>query len=139
MENEADTEQLERGVVAAGIAKAGSILSNSYYLVITNVPYLVFNKQSELLHKFCNSNYPSSDNDLATVFITRCLKLIPSNGLLVIVSPQNWLYQIRYKSFRKQLLTDGSINFISRLGSGAFEVISGEVVKVTLAILNKKE
>lgn len=138
LENEVDTEQFERGVMAAGIAKAGVVLSTSYNLIITNVPYLVFNKQSEFLHNFCSTHYPVSDNDLATVFISRCLKLINSKGVLAIVSPQNWLYQIRYKLFRKQLLTGGSINFIARLGSGAFEVITGEVVKVTLALLHKK-
>jgi len=39
LENEADTEQLERGVMAAGIAKAGLLLAKKYTLQITNVPY----------------------------------------------------------------------------------------------------
>ena len=37
---EKDKDLLERGVIAAGIAKAGEILSNKYVLQITNVPYL---------------------------------------------------------------------------------------------------
>jgi hypothetical protein len=138
LENENDTEQKARRVIASGIAKAGTMLSSSFNLIITNVPYLVFNKQSDFLHNFCSTNYPESDNDLATVFISRCLKLINTNGTLAIVSPQNWLYQIRYKSFRKQLISNGSLNLIARLGSGAFEVITGEVVKVTLVLLNKR-
>jgi len=137
LEIETDRDQLERGVIASGIAKAGGILSDTYSLIITNVPYLVFNKQSEFLHNYCSCNYPETDNDLATVFISRCIKLLNSKGILAVVSPQNWLYQTRYKSFRKQLLQAGSINLIARLGSGAFEVITGEVVKVTLAILTK--
>jgi hypothetical protein len=46
---ESNSEQLERGVMASGIAKAGNILSNKYYLVITNVPYLAKGKQGEFL------------------------------------------------------------------------------------------
>jgi REP element-mobilizing transposase RayT len=52
LENEADTEQLERGVMAAGIAKAGQLLSKKYTLQITNVPYLVRGKQDDVLLKF---------------------------------------------------------------------------------------
>ena len=47
LENESDKDQLERGVIAAGIAKAGQLLTNKYYLQITNVPYLLKRKQSE--------------------------------------------------------------------------------------------
>lgn len=132
LENEADTEQIERGVIASGIAEAGQLLSKKYTLIITNVPYLGFTKQSTVLKDFSSKYYPDSDNDLATVFISRYLKSISRGGELAIVSPQSWLYQIRYKNFRKRLLTSGFLNLIARLGSGAFEMITGEVVKVSL-------
>ena len=60
LEKEADTEQLERGVMAAGIAKAGRILSKKYDLVITNVPFLGNNKMCDVLFDYCEINHSSS-------------------------------------------------------------------------------
>ena len=40
LENERDSEVVERGVMAAGIAKAGSLLNSKFTIIITNPPYL---------------------------------------------------------------------------------------------------
>jgi hypothetical protein len=50
--------------------------------------------------------------------------------------PQNWLFLPRYKEYRINLLKRESWNLIGRLGSGAFETISGEVVKAILLIMS---
>jgi hypothetical protein len=47
--------------------------------------------------------------------------------------PQNWLFLARYQSQRRNLLTHVQWNLLARLGPGAFETISGEVVQVILA------
>ncbi len=136
LSGEKDDEKTEMGVVAQGLFKSADLLTNKYHLLPTNVPYLVFRRQSEILRTFNEKYYGDSENDLATVFISRCLKLASGVGVLAVVSPQNWLYQTRYKLFRKRLLDSGSLNLIARLGSGAFGTISGEVVKVSLSIIN---
>jgi hypothetical protein len=138
LSGEKDDERSERGVVAQGLLKSAELLANKYHLLNTNVPYLVFRRQDDVLRSFSEKNYCDSENDLATVFLSRCLKLITLNGGMAVVSPQNWLYQTRYKMFRKRLLESGSLNMIARLGSGAFDTISGEVVKVSLSIFKNK-
>lgn len=139
LENEADTEQLERGVMAAGIAKAGNILSKKYTYQITNVPYLKRGKQDEVLSEYTSLNFPESKADLATVFLEKFLRTARPGGNLSIVIPQNWLYQTTYKKLRVQLLKTSTWNIIARLGAGAFSQISGEVVKVILiSVSNKK-
>ena len=77
LENEADTEQLERGVMAAGIAKAGQLLGKKYILQITNVPYLGRGRQKENggLANFCSVNYQLSKGKLANWFFGKSLKL----------------------------------------------------------------
>ena len=85
---------------------------------------------------FTSRFYSDSQNDLATVFISRCIEFLSRNGFISLVSPQNWLFQPRYKTFRRRLLEQQSINFITRLGSGAFESISGEIVKAILVVIN---
>jgi hypothetical protein len=127
-------------ISARGLLEAARLLDARYHLVITNVPYLVLGRQSEVLRDFALKNYTDSKNDLATIFLTRCLELTrPNAGVVALVSPQNWLYQPRYKLFRKNLLSTRRISIMARLGPGAFETISGEVVQVSLSIVSNKK
>ena len=130
-----DDGKLEMTVVAKGLVNAAELLSKKYEVVATNVPYLVQGKQCLPLRNFSSDHYPSAKNDLATVFISRCRKLINKSGVACVVSPQNWLFQPSYKNFRKELLSDGALGLVARLGSRAFESIGGEIVKVTLSLL----
>lgn len=132
LENERDTEQLDRGVMAAGIAKAGQILAKKYTLQITNVPYLSRGSHGSILANYCEKNYSNAKSDLATVFLSRLLQMTSLKGVVSIVLPQNWLFMKTYKSFRIWYLKNTSWNFLSRLGPGAFSQISGEVVKAIL-------
>lgn len=128
----------EMALSAQGLMAAAQLLDQRYHLVITNVPYLGLRKQGDAIKAFCERNYLDSSNDLATVFIERCRELvIKDGGFVAVVSPQNWQFQSRYKNFRKTLLQANAIRLMARLGSGAFETITGEVVKVTLSVLQK--
>ena len=124
------------GVVAQGIAKAARLLSDKYHLVTTNVPYLVRGKQNDTLRDYCGNQYSAGRNDLATVFLERCLELCREDGTSSIVLPQNWLFLGGYSNLRKKLLKNNTLHLIARLGSGAFETISGEVVKAILLIIS---
>jgi hypothetical protein len=121
LENEADTEQLERGVMAAGIAKAGKLLGKKYTLQITNVPYLGSGKQSKLIYDYAVKHFPSAKEDLATVFFLRLLNFSIKGGIVTSVLPHGWLFLSRYKLYRQTLLLNYSINFNIRLGEHAFE------------------
>ena len=130
-------EKQEVGVVAQGLAKSASLLAGKYHWVITNVPYLTRGKQSDVLRGFCERYYPAAKNDLATVFLDRCLEFCEKGGTASIVLPQNWLFLSSYKKFREKLLTQDTWQMIARLGSGAFETISGEVVKAILLTMSR--
>ena len=137
LSGEKNDERFELGVVAQGVVKAASILSSRYHLIVTNVPYLSRGKQAEGLRNFCEKAYPEAKSDLATVFLERCLKLCSDGGTTSIVLPQNWLFLTSYKKFREKLLKNDTWHLLARLGSGAFETISGEVVKAILIILSR--
>ncbi|QEP43017.1 SAM-dependent DNA methyltransferase [Ectothiorhodospiraceae bacterium BW-2] len=130
-------EQQEVAVVAQGLAKAATLLAGRYQWVITNVPYLARGKQNERLRDFCEKHYSEAKNDLATVFLDRCLELCVESGTSSIVLPQNWLFLTSYKKFREKLLNNDTWHLIARLGPGAFETISGEVVKAILITLSR--
>jgi hypothetical protein len=136
LENEADTEQLERGVMASGIALAGEILAKDYNLVITNVPYLGRNKQSETLFNYAVKRFPSSKADLATIFIERYMP-IKGNKTIAVVTPQNWLFLGTYKVFRTSILKNQSINIIGRLGPKGFRTTMWDFNVMLITISGK--
>ncbi|CAA9891064.1 N-6 DNA Methylase [Candidatus Methylobacter favarea] len=121
LSQEQTDEQHEIGVVAQGLAKAAILLAGHYQWVITNVPYLARSKQNERLQDFCERHYPAAKNDLATIFLDRCLELCIEGGTSSIVLPQNWLFLTTYKKFREKLLSNDTWHFIARLGQQAFQ------------------
>ena len=137
LKQEPGEERQEAAVVAQGLARAATLLAGRYQWVITNVPYLARGKQSERLSNFCEENYSAAKNDLATVFLDRCLEFCIDGGTASIVLPQNWLFLTSYRKFREKLLKNATWHVIARLGSGAFETISGEVVKAILISLSR--
>ena len=131
-------EEIERAVAARGMARAAQLLSDRYTLVITNVPYLARGKQGQALRAFCERNYPRSKNDLATAFLERCLHLCAEVGIASLVLPQNWLFLTSYRKLRQRLLTTETWHVLARFGAGAFETVTGEVVKAVLLILSHR-
>ena len=121
LKQEQSEEQEEVAVVAQGLAKAASLLAGRYQLVITNVPYLARGKQNERLRDFCERHYSAAKNDLATVFLERCLELCIDGGTSSIVLPQNWLFLTSYNKFREKLLKNDTWHLIARLGEGGFD------------------
>ena len=138
LEQERTTEEhAERTVAAQGMARAAELLAGRYHWVITNVPYLARGKQGERMRTFCAQYYPTGKNDLATVFLEHCLKLCTEGGSASLVLPQNWLFLTRYRKLRERLLKCETWHLLARLGPGAFETISGEIVKVILLSLSR--
>lgn len=132
-----DDDLDEAGIVAQGLAKAASLLAGTYHLVATNVPYLSKGKQDHVLRTYCDRYHKEAKNDLATVFLDRCLQFCPNGGTTTIVLPQNWLFLTSYKNFREEMLKNETWHYVVRLGSGAFDTISGEVVKAVLISMSK--
>ena len=130
-------EQIEQAVTAQGMARAAELLTGRYTLVITNVPYLARGQQGKTLRSFCERRYSAAKNDLATVFLERCLDLCGKGGTASLVLPQNWLFLTSYRKLREKLLKTEMWHLLARLGPGAFETISGEVVKATLLTLSR--
>ena len=60
------------------------------------------------------------------------MELCAKGGTASLVLPQNWLFQATYKKLREHLLKKITWNITAKLGPGAFDTISGEVVKAVL-------
>ena len=126
----------ERVVAAAGMARAAEILTGRFTLVVTNVPFLARGKQDARLRKFAETHHGDAKGDIATVFVSRIFRWLGDHGTQALVTPQNWLFLTTYRKLRKRLLKERQWNLVARLGTGAFETISGEVVNVALVVLS---
>jgi len=122
----------ESAITAKGLTLAAELLSQKYELVATNVPYKKAADLTSWLQKYFDHYFPKSAGALETVFLERCIELCADNGEILIVLPQNWMFLTTYKIFREFVLESVTIQSIARLGSGAFDTISGEVVKAIL-------
>jgi len=127
------------GHAMVGIARSSRLLSSKYTLVATNVPYLGRDAQPTILRTHCAKYFPVSNTDLATSFVERCIMLCNPGGTSTTVTPQNWLFLTSYRSLRVKLLEDTKWDFVCRLGSGAFETISGQVVNVILVGITRSK
>ena len=134
-DTEATSAALEARVTARGMVHASRILVRRYHLVMTNPPYLGAGQHGPILKDFCEEHYKSAKSDLANVFLERCLKLCAPGGVVSFVMPQNWLFLKSYQKQREHLLRYATWNLLARLGSGAFEMITGEVVNAILLTL----
>ena len=122
LENGSDKDLVERGVMAAGIAKAGQLLSKRYTFQVTNVPFLEKGKQGDTLVNYCLNHFSEGKGDLATVFLDKMLKVNSvRSGIVGSVIPQNWIFQPTYKKYRTRLLRNYKFNFVVTLGSKAFQ------------------
>ncbi|AVR88947.1 DNA methyltransferase [Thauera aromatica] len=71
--NEVQDEAWDHALTARGLLDAARLLDARYQLVVTNVPYLARTKQVDVLKEYCAKHYPNAKNDLANVFLERCL------------------------------------------------------------------
>ena len=126
----------ERAVAAAGMARAAEILQGRYTLVVTNVPFLARGKQGSGLRTFAETHHGDAKGDLATMFVSRIFGWLGRSGTQAVVSPQNWLFLKTYRKLRERLLKGRTWNLVARLGPGAFETVSGEVVNVALDVIS---
>jgi hypothetical protein len=134
-----DANREAAAVAAHGAWKAAELLGQRYTLVSTNVPYLTRGKQNLQLRDFADEWYPDARQDLATVFLSRCLDFSSEHGTTAVVSPQNWFFQDYYAALRRRLLNSEQLLLAISLGPGAFSDIGGEVVKPSLVVLERRK
>ena len=131
-------EAWDLAISAQGLLEAAEILENKYQLVITNVPYLARGKQSDFLCSFSERHYEIAKNDLATVFLLRCLELTNSSGLAAIVLPENWAFLSTYRELREHLLDTQNLSLMTFLGGGAkaFDVGPGNITSIAMCMIS---
>lgn len=126
-------------ISARGLLEAARLLDARFHLVITNVPYLARGRQSDALKNYCEVHFNEGKNDLANVFLERCLELALANGQghVQVVMTQNWLFLGGFKQQREILLKNFDWNLLVKLGGGAdaFECGPGNITNICMVAM----
>ena len=134
--NKDDTAH-EMAVTACGLAKAAEILAGQFTLVATNVPFLKRGYLEQEVSDWIESHYENGKANIATAMLIRANEMAMPGGSVALVIQQSWLYQSTQRRLREQMLASCYWNSLARLGPGAFDTISGEIVNVALVTLTR--
>ncbi len=128
-------EHWESALSAQGLLEAARLLSGTYHLVVTNVPFLTGIKFSESLKAFIDSHYEIAKANLATTMAIRLIELLRPEGVAAYVAPQSWMFLKGYSSFRANLMRERSIRVVARLGEKGFQSAQANGEQVSLNIV----
>lgn len=118
------------------IVRVAEVLSNRYWVVITNPPYMGGrNMNGKLLNKIVKE-FPSGKSDLFSAFILKTSMMTKNKGYTGMITQHSWMFLSSFEALRKDFLNTNLIN-MCHLGPRAFEEISGEVVQTTTWVSRK--
>ncbi len=130
-------KEVQARVVA--VLRMAETLSPNYHVVVANPPYMGASNANAHLKSWLGKNYANSKRDLFSAFIERNLILCRADGLVAMITMQNWMFISRFQSFRDMIYTRSHISTMAHLGERAFDTIGGEVVSTTAFVLVASE
>jgi hypothetical protein len=116
--------QLERLTITL---KQLLLLSNEYYCLVANPPYMGGGKMNADLSNYVKLNYPYAKADLITCFVERGLKHLPEHGFSGLVTMESWMFLSSFETFRKKLLENTKIHSLSHFGWHIMRIAFGTV------------
>lgn len=112
-------------------------LARRFDVVVTNPPYMGPAKMNPWLSAWIKKQYSLCKDDLCYCFISRCLAF--GNCYSALITKQGWMFDSRPLKLRRLLLEKTDFVSILQLSPGAFETISGEVVKTSAVIMQSND
>jgi len=93
------------------------ILAQKYDVIVTNPPYMA---PTENQKQYLKDNYLLSKNDLAMVFMERCLDYGKENAYVGMINFPTWMFLESYEELRKKLIKNNTIINMVYPGRGIF-------------------
>lgn len=117
------------------VLRMAEFLSPQYHVVVANPPYMGASNANSALKSWLGKRFPLSKRDLFSAFIERSLSISFKNGVVAMITMQNWMFISRFQAFRDMIFDRSRIVSMAHLGERAFDSIGGEVVSTTAFIL----
>lgn len=122
----------------SGVWRSAELLTRSFTLVATNVPFLSRGKQSAVLRTYCDSHLADGRGDLATAMLLRWARV----ATVALVTPQNWQEKSTYSDLRQWVLRSSSYRLFARIGNNVWQTqSSGQPFKMptVLSVLEHQQ
>lgn len=110
--------------------KQARVMVQKYDAVITNPPYMA---PTEKQKPFLKKNYIKSKNDLAMVYMERCLEYGNVYSYIAMINFPTWMFLASYEELRAQIIHENTIINMVYPGRGIF----GSDFGSTTFVLNK--
>ncbi|URZ01941.1 BREX-1 system adenine-specific DNA-methyltransferase PglX [Clostridium felsineum] len=117
------------------IIKQTYIMSQKYYICITNPPYMGNRGMNLILSNNIKENYKRTKNDLFAVFIERIFKFLTCNGMSALITMQSWMFLSSYEQLRKMIIEEkGLINLI-QIGYNSFPEMNSQIAHAAAFVI----
>ena len=103
-----------------GLVLQTELLSNQYWVVVANPPYMGNKSLNEILKDFAKDEYPDSKSDLFAMFVERIMNMVLKNGFIGLMTPFTWMFLSSYEKLRKNILSNSTITSLIRPEYHAF-------------------
>ena len=104
------------------IIAQGQALSQKYYVVVTNPPYLSNSRFSSKLDSYVKKNYAASKSDLCMIMYQRAVdSLCINKGFISFITTSSWMFLASFEQMRKHINAMASITSIVDFGTELFE------------------
>ncbi|SFF42696.1 BREX-1 system adenine-specific DNA-methyltransferase PglX [Flavobacterium xueshanense] len=97
-------------------------LSNKYYCIVDNPPYMGGGNMNKVLGDYVKANYPDSKADLMTCFMEAGWNMLLPKGILGMINLPSWLFLSSFEKLRKKLIKEKHIDSLLHMGRGIFGV-----------------
>ena len=120
------------------VLKQADYLSQKYYVVVANPPFMGSKSHNPILKSFLNKNYKDYAKNVYSAFIIRAQTLSIQKGLIGYVTPFTWLSISSYEKLRYEILTNmGIVSLVKPSYTAFFEMAT--VQFVSFILINSKK
>lgn len=112
-------------------------LSKKYHCVVTNPPYMGANGMNQILSNLAKKIYPDSKSDLFSMFIERCIVFTRKDGLIGMITMQNWMFLGSFELMRKKIIDNYSISTLVQIGYNSFPEINSKIAQACSFVISK--
>ncbi len=117
------------------VVRQAEILSCEYLVVTANPPYMGAKNMDTRLADFAKSESKDSKSDLFSMFVERCLDLLPVGGYSGLMTPFVWMFISSYEALRNRVIREETITTLIQLEySGGFD---GATVPICAYVLRR--
>jgi N-6 DNA Methylase len=118
------------------IFEQAQALTQRYYVVVANPPYMGSGNMNLLLKQGARRRYKTAQSNLFAMFIQRGLELVTDRGQIAYVTLHDWMFQSSYSELRETLLEHYISSFV-HIGYNSFPELNSKVARAAAFVINK--